>query len=40
MKENEMTEHVDIQVNYWKDEIEVRAESLKSEIDKIKNESF
>ena len=35
-----MTEHVDIQVNYWKDEIEVRAESLKSEIDKIKNESF
>ena len=32
-----MDEHVDGRINYYKDEIEIRAESLKIEIDKIKD---
>ena len=28
---------VDVQINYWKEEMEIRAESLKIEIDKIKD---
>jgi hypothetical protein len=32
-----MEEHVDVQINYYKEEIEIRAESLKIEIDKIKD---
>jgi hypothetical protein len=31
-----MEESVDIQINYAKDEIEIRAESLKIEIDQLK----
>ena len=38
-KMNVMNEHVDVQINYWKEEVEIRAESLKIEIDEIK-ESF
>ncbi len=31
-----MNEHVDVQISYWKEEVEIRAESLKIEIDEIK----
>ena len=30
-----MDEHVDVQVDYWKEEVEIRSESLKNEIDQI-----
>jgi hypothetical protein len=30
-----MDVHVDVQINYWKEEVEIRAESLKIEIDEI-----
>jgi hypothetical protein len=39
-KLNEMNHHVDVQVNYWKEEVEIRAESLKIEIDEIKESLF
>ena len=32
-----MDEHVEVQINYWKEEVEIRAESLKIEIDQIKD---
>jgi hypothetical protein len=36
-KFDEMDVLVDVQINYWKEEMEIRAESLKIEIDKIKD---
>lgn len=32
-----MSEHVNVQIEYFKDEVEIRAESLKLEIDVMKN---
>jgi hypothetical protein len=29
IKINEIDEHLEVQINYWKEEVEMRAESLK-----------